>query len=106
MRFPAQIFAFIKVQIRKLAVVVAAAFFMLGNAACSAQGNSGHLLLDSYGKLFLVAPDGSQSSLAEHINQAALSPDGSKIAFTTDSNPRLAGSQQKLIVMAAAGGQQ
>lgn len=42
----------------------------------------GHLLVGSYGRLLLVAPDGTQTLLAEHVNVAALSPDGRYVAFT------------------------
>jgi Tol biopolymer transport system component len=56
-----------------------------------------HLLVESYGRLSLVAPDGRQTLLADHVNVAALSPDGRYVAFTK--------TDQALLVVAVESGQ-
>src|SRR5437667_11797171 len=63
--------------------------------AGAAAGDSG-LLLESYGKLMLVRPDGAELVLRDSTNSAALSPDGQTLAFTTSS--------QVLSIMSVAGG--
>jgi len=66
---------------------------------------AGHLLVDSYGTLLLISPDGTQHPVAGGVNQAILSPDGSKLAFTTTSDPKVATSRQKLLIMSVEGGE-
>jgi len=70
---------------------------LLGTAlvAGAAAGDSG-LLVESYGKLMLVRPDGTERILSDSTNSAALSPDGQTLAFTTSS--------QVLSIMSVAGG--
>ena len=85
---------------------VAAALLLFCAAAFSGQPERGNLLVDSYGKVLLIAPEGSSRPLADNANQALLSPDGSRLAFTTDLDPKAANSAQKLLVVPIAGGPQ
>ena len=55
--------------------------------ACLAA-ERGDLLVESYGKLLLIGADGTQRTLAPLIGLTALSPDGGRIAFTQNENPR------------------
>lgn len=73
------------------------ALLLLVSSACSAAaGERGHLLVDSYGALLLIRPDGVQKPLANGVNRARLSPDGSLVAFTD--------SEQSLTVFRVASG--
>jgi len=67
--------------------------------------DQGNLLVDSYGKLLLVQPDGTQSVLRDSTIMASLSPDGRRVAFTYDENPRaFPNTSQVLSVLTLAGG--
>src|SRR5262245_46903157 len=67
--------------------------------------DTGNLLVDSYGKLLLIGPDGTQNVLRDSIITASLSPDGRRAAFTYDENPRaFPNSSQILSVMTVPDG--
>jgi len=67
--------------------------------------DTGNLLVDSYGKLLLIGPDGMQSVLRDSTIIGSLSPDGRRAAFTYDENPRaFPNSSQVLSVMSVPGG--
>lgn len=78
---------------------------VLVSAGAFAQSSGGHLLVDNIGTVLLISPDGTQHPLASFVNQAVLSPDGTKLAFTTDTQPKLLDSTQKLVVMSISGGE-
>src|SRR5437016_3074078 len=78
---------------------------LLFGSASAATAHSGYLLVSNYGTLLLISPDGTQHPVASGVNQAVLSPDGSKFAFTTDSQPKLLNSTQKLMIMPVEGGE-
>jgi Tol biopolymer transport system component len=61
------------------------AFTALAAGFAADQGN---LLVDSYGKLLLIAPNGSQRILRDSTILASISPDGRRVAFTHNENPR------------------
>src|SRR5262245_38062251 len=67
--------------------------------------DTGNLLVDSYGKLLLIGPDGTQNVLRDSTITASLSSDGRRAAFTYDENPRaFPNSSQVLSVMSVPGG--
>jgi Tol biopolymer transport system component len=73
--------------------------------AAGIAADGGKLLVDTYGKLLLIGPDGSQQVLGESVIVAALSPDGRHVAFTRDENPRaFPNTSQILSVIPVAGG--
>jgi len=73
--------------------------------AAGIAADSGKLLVDTYGKLLLIGTDGSQQILSESVILAALSPDGRRVAFTHDENPRaFPNTSQILSVVPVAGG--
>jgi Tol biopolymer transport system component len=73
--------------------------------ASAVAADTGKLLVDTYGKLLLIAPDGSQQVLSESMIVAALSPDGRRVAFSHDENPRsFPNTSQILSVVSIAGG--
>ena len=70
----------------------------------SAAGTE-NLLVDTYGKLLLIEPNGMQRVLRDSIITASYSPDGRKVALTYDENPRaFPNSSQVLSVMTLEGG--
>jgi Tol biopolymer transport system component len=54
----------------------------------NAATDTGNLLVDSYGKLFLIGTDGTQRAVVDSAVIASLSPDGRNLAFVVDENPR------------------
>ena len=76
----------------------------LSSVAFAAPQHAGHLLVSSYGTLLLISPDGTQHPLAGDTNQALLSPDGSKVAFTTSSDPKNPASTQLMVITPEEGG--
>jgi Tol biopolymer transport system component len=73
--------------------------------ASAVAADNGKLLVDTYGKLLLIGTDGTQQVLSESIIVAALSPDGRRVAFTHDENPRaFPNSSQIVSVVSIAGG--
>jgi Tol biopolymer transport system component len=77
----------------------------LSALAAGIAADQGNLLVDSYGKLLLIRPDGTQSVLRDSTITASLSPDGRRVAFTYDENPRaFPNTSQVLSVMTIAAG--
>jgi Tol biopolymer transport system component len=79
--------------------------FLFTAVAAGAAADRGNLLVDNYGRLLLIGTDGTSRTLAPSFGLAALSPDGQKVAFTWNENPRdLQGSSQVLSVVPRGGG--
>src|SRR6478672_8614873 len=81
------------------------AILVLMALVSAVAADTGKLLVDTYGKLLLIDPDGSQQVLSESMIVAALSQDGRRVALTHDENPRaFPNTSQILSVVSIAGG--
>src|SRR6266700_1149020 len=63
-------------------------FLTLTAFAARIAADRGNLVVDNYGKLFLISTDGRQRILGDSMTLGALSPDGQNLAFTRDENPQ------------------
>jgi len=80
-------------------------FLTLTAFAAGIAADRGNLVVDNYGKLFLISTDGRQRILGDSMTLGALSPDGQNLAFIRDENPQASpNSSQILSVMPIGGG--